>query len=169
MRCCTQVPGHARARGYCVHEGLTETGKVGVEVALQLMVPVVMVIAVAGARWMPLKRRNRSWCPCSCSCCPRHPGMDSASLLHPEGDPRGAVPVGDYGTFPPTRASLDVDGGGSTPRSYQPDPAARYVTAAVNFLLTAYGAVSQAVIRMLVGARHAPGFTSALHPRQRSL
>jgi hypothetical protein len=149
-----QAPSSSDSPGLCATDSLTSDGKVGLEVGLQLGVGLVMVVLVLMSRWLG-----------GCRGCPQHRTRRTTlddNHLHV------GLLNGDYGgdatsgPGPSRMHSLNVLSRGNSaiaasgadtasPASdgTQLPPRARYVTAVINFGVTAYSTVTVATIKML--------------------
>jgi hypothetical protein len=161
-----QAPSTTDGPGLCAVRDLTADGKVGLEVGLQLAVGVVMVVLVAASLWLRgpwvavvsgMKRRASPVLGATGN-------ADLQAGLLDHGSVDGSVACGE-----PARVSIlnmrddeQCEPGASRDStvtvSQSPSspsdgtklpPRVRYLTAAVNFGVTAYSTVTVAVVRML--------------------
>ncbi len=158
--------------GFCVVHGLTATGKVGLETALQLSIALGMVLVyqcVTRLRGRCSRDTFRGGLP---SYLRRHScrgGQACCQLLRGTSVPGAALVSGAYGSAdaaPLTSAQLlptDPSAAGQGLAVFEgtvPTLRARLVTATVNFILAAYGSTTVAVMRML-DCVHVPGTPTA--------
>jgi hypothetical protein len=147
-----QAPSTADGPGLCAVRGLTANGKVALEAGLQLGVGVLMVAVVVMSRWaLPGTRLCRRVQPRVGHALE---GLGQSLLLDNDSQWPGERTPRVYSLSMSVQTGAAGKGGGEAASSPACDgtklsPRVRYITAAVNFCVTAYSTVTVATIKMV--------------------